>query len=247
MQYDDIINSIKYLISTRYILNFKRSKEMIEVTTASKTGGKPYFENEPNWPACKNCESPLLFILQINTTDFETFDKCKNGLYTFFHCSECPRNNISINYYQSPNVNKLNYAFEYIGKSPIKPCKINFVKFNSLPDLCSVDIYDESIYDEIKSQNYSKPEDLYLGVACTNLAITTEELTSGFSSQVYGYPKWLQYDEIPRCKICSEKMNLFLQLDSNKNVGTMFGDMGLIYVFNCKNHLDNFESILQCL
>lgn len=64
----------------------------------------------------------------------------------------------------------------------------------------------------------------------------------GKRSKFGGLPDWIQNDETPKCDCCNKKMEFIAQLDSidytgfaQKNTEYMFGDVGMIYVFFCKN------------
>ena len=78
------------------------------------------------------------------------------------------------------------------------------------------------------------------------LRILTEEGNNnqelGKRSKFGGIPDWIQNDETPKCDCCRKKMEFIAQLDSfdytgfaQKSVEYMFGDVGMIYVFFCKN------------
>ncbi len=64
----------------------------------------------------------------------------------------------------------------------------------------------------------------------------------GQRSKFGGNPDWIQNDETPKCDCCKKKMEFVAQLDSidytgfaQKNTEYMFGDVGMIYVFFCKD------------
>ena len=64
------------------------------------------------------------------------------------------------------------------------------------------------------------------------------------SSQLGGYPKWVQGESTPKDKN-GEPLKLLFQIDSEDNAGIMWGDVGLIYVFY-DEELEKIEFILQC-
>ena len=82
----------------------------------------------------------------------------------------------------------------------------------------------------------------------------------GERSKLGGMPDWVQNDETPRCTGCGELMTFVGQLDSVEHQSTdnphsinalssdqefMFGDVGMIYVFFCKDCLEPV-AIFQC-
>lgn len=88
------------------------------------------------------------------------------------------------------------------------------------------------------------------------LLIKYEETTNkstelGKRSKFGGNPDWIQNDETPKCECCKKKMEFVAQLDSidftgyaSKNVEYMFGDVGMIYVFFCRD-CGTTKSVLQ--
>lgn len=73
----------------------------------------------------------------------------------------------------------------------------------------------------------------------------------GKRSKFGGKPDWIQNDETPKCDCCKKEMEFVAQLDSidytgyaNQTAEYMFGDVGMIYVFFCRN-CGATKSILQ--
>lgn len=71
---------------------------------------------------------------------------------------------------------------------------------------------------------------------------TVDKFDYGKRSKFGGSPDWLQNDETPKCPYCRKKMDFVAQIDSidytgyaNPNSEYMFGDVGMIYIFFCKN------------
>lgn len=93
----------------------------------------------------------------------------------------------------------------------------------------------------VYSRNFAKKEKArYIRVPVdTNKA----ENGLGKKTKLGGKPDWIQNDETPRCPICNNKMEFVSQLDSIDYTGNpdsfgskyMFGDVGMIYTFLCKN------------
>ena len=53
-----------------------------------------------------------------------------------------------------------------------------------------------------------------------------------------GWPRWVQGIEYPLCPLCGTRMQLVLQVDSEKTLPTMWGDMGIGHVTQCPEHAD---------
>jgi len=52
-----------------------------------------------------------------------------------------------------------------------------------------------------------------------------------------GWPLWIQGNRYPNCPICSERMRLVFQVDSqNNNLPYMFGPDACGYITQCKHH-----------
>ena len=61
-----------------------------------------------------------------------------------------------------------------------------------------------------------------------------------------GWPAWVQGIEYPSCPRCGTRMELVLQVDSNKTIGTMWGDMGIGHVTQCPNDLEVLTFAWAC-
>jgi hypothetical protein len=51
-----------------------------------------------------------------------------------------------------------------------------------------------------------------------------------------GWPRWVQGIEYPSCPGCGTRMELILQVDSERTLPTMFGDMGIGHLSQCPTH-----------
>ena len=61
-----------------------------------------------------------------------------------------------------------------------------------------------------------------------------------------GWPAWIQGIEYPSCPLCDTQMALVLQVDSEKHVAMMWGDMGIGHVTQCPNHPDVLTFAWAC-
>lgn len=79
--------------------------------------------------------------------------------------------------------------------------------------------------------------------------LTSESLEEvcklGKRSKFGGEPNWIQSDETPKCSCCKKEMEFVAQLDSIDYTGRaattgeyMFGDVGMFYIFFCKDCCD---------
>ncbi len=51
-----------------------------------------------------------------------------------------------------------------------------------------------------------------------------------------GWPHWIQGVEYPECPKCKARMEHVFQIDSEKNLPLMWGDMGIAHVTRCPTH-----------
>jgi hypothetical protein len=61
-----------------------------------------------------------------------------------------------------------------------------------------------------------------------------------------GWPRWIQGIEYPSCPKCGIQMKLVLQVDSEKTLPTMWGDMGIGHVTQCPHHADVLTFAWAC-
>jgi hypothetical protein len=51
-----------------------------------------------------------------------------------------------------------------------------------------------------------------------------------------GWPAWIQGVEYPDCPKCKQPMDFLFQIDSERNIPFLLGDMGIGHVTRCKVH-----------
>ncbi len=61
-----------------------------------------------------------------------------------------------------------------------------------------------------------------------------------------GWPAWVQGPEYPSCKLCSAKMRVLFQVDSEYNLDWMWGDMGCAHLSVCPDHPDQLAFGWAC-
>ncbi len=54
--------------------------------------------------------------------------------------------------------------------------------------------------------------------------------------KLLGWPDWVQGVEYPKCPDCGQRMQLLFQIDSEKNLPYMFGDVGCGHITQCPRH-----------
>jgi hypothetical protein len=64
--------------------------------------------------------------------------------------------------------------------------------------------------------------------------------------KLWGWPRWIQGAEYPKCPICNVRMENVFQLDSEDNLPFMFGDVGCGHITQCPRHKDVLTFAWAC-
>jgi len=240
--YEDLIELVKPLIkkATKLIVE-KPSRPPENSQLRSHFGGQPYFEENEEWPKSKSGTS-LDFIFQvINNGDISLPNNIKL-IQFYYDFDEFPWDSIDdgwlVKIYGKINEDtvKLIPRPEELEKS--KYCDLTFKQIASLPNWEGIEVHSLNAKKLSCILNEDEPWGNYIKVC--------EELLgeSDYHSQIGGYPKWVQGESTPR-KSDGVPMNLLFQIDSEDNADIMWGDSGLIYVFQ-DNETNMLEFTLQC-
>jgi hypothetical protein len=230
---------------TRLILKPDRSAKAQSMTT--KFGGLPYLEHTELWPACRSCGNALVFVAQFNLA--QCLHECHDhSLYVFYYCMEClPRSSSDIDNgdwlvrrYQNPcqeNLKPLTKAAanpEHALPPSIVTCERAF----SLPDW--EDLNKDSVRNACIALDAHEPWEVYAEAKMRLGCIYDNAHLIG------AYPQWIEGTLTRTCPHCGERMEVLIQLDSDDKAKLLWGDMGLIYFFQCRHHPDTFILELQC-
>jgi uncharacterized protein YjbI with pentapeptide repeats/uncharacterized protein YwqG len=144
---------------------------------------------------------------------------------------------------------------------------VEWQKVNDYPDWLEAELHGGSItYEELvkiatdKTRSY--PSDLqdfsYMdkdnrkfsegyqrcGVV-TNFMIDVALLP--FGDKLAGWPHWVQSIEYPNCPVCSKLMDrLVFEFASDDNVPFLWGDVGVGYILQCPDHVEQLAFLWQC-
>lgn len=230
---------LKPLIKTAWQLKLSKSKSAVAASDTSKFGGLPYSEKNEVWPCCPTCKNELVFIAQIKHPS-------ENSLHTFFYCFECfpwgfgdeeqgqwlvrSYQNVSMeNYVEIKPVNVPDYE--------ILACRCSEQPVNVLPDWNDLELLLP------QAQILCGEDDPY---EIYDAAVSRCGCITDFATLIGGYPKWIQGETTKSCKVCGSEMEFFAQIDSEENSYLMWGDCGMVYLFRCPNHKNEFALELQC-
>jgi hypothetical protein len=61
-----------------------------------------------------------------------------------------------------------------------------------------------------------------------------------------GWPAWIQGVECPTCRRCGSTMQYVLQIDSQRNIPILFGDVGTGHVSQCPNDPEELAFAWAC-
>jgi uncharacterized protein YwqG len=84
--YERVMNAIGYMKRSAWIPVIKEGDGDLR---NSKFGGKPWLNNNEQWPICSNCGNPMRFFFQINLQEIPTElnDGFGNGILQLFYCT----------------------------------------------------------------------------------------------------------------------------------------------------------------
>lgn len=208
----------------------------------SKFGGFPYAEKKDDWPVCPTCMKELTFIIQI-------FNENENTLFVFYYCNECfpwglkdeVKGQWIIKIYKSPTLDKLTKVDRKTeDEYALRPCSISYSSVRVLPDWDSIDFISEEVANICRKLDKDSPWETYgqatLRAGCLN----------DYATLLGGYPRYVQGQAGSKCSQCNSELKFFAQIDSEDEADLMWGDIGLIYIFRCPDHNDEFHLELQC-
>ena len=219
-------------------------------TTASKFSGIPWLAEQEAWPTCSGCHNPLQLFLQLNLAELppELNGRFGAGLLQLFYCVnyKCDAALRAWEPFAEPTIVRVVSAAEPERKNTSTP-KNHFpprtiigwdidADFPSPEDYHSLGLIYHYDFKE-KRVNISWPAG---GVDLKQLDYDAASLPGGPASgdKLAGWPAWVQGTEYPNCPQCGSQMDLIFQLDSEKNVPFMFGDVGTGHITQCPTHKD---------
>lgn len=224
------------------VLVLEPNDEARDVRTDSKFGGAPYAEAGDEWPTCSGCDNDLVFVAQIR-------DDLSNVLVVFFYCFDCfpwglsdeERGQWVVRRYESPDVDRAaNLEPRNEMALAVRPCTVTKHVVRALPDWESLESHSADASQLCSELNAESPWETY------NSAVARNECLTDFATVLGGYPRWVQGQATAVCPECNEHMHFIVQIDSEDGAELMWGDVGLVYLFQCRAHPEIFHLELQC-
>ena len=245
------------------------SEQAIDACVQSKFGGLPYAEKEEVWACCPSCDKELIFIAQL-------YHPQQQALACFFYCFHCfpwglgneETGQWLVRYYSTPEMTKYVAPKRIQSQSPknedssklpsalktllehlpslkrkiplVIPCLCETQQIKSLPDWDDLEGLSPKLVQLYEELNKDDPWETYYEIG------TKVGHLDDYGTLIGGYPCWVQGSISPKCKQCSEDMEFFAQIDSESAADLMWGDAGLVYLFQCPQHRTEFTLELQC-
>jgi uncharacterized protein YwqG len=216
--------------------------------TASKFSGMPWLAEDEPYPCCRNCQTPMPLLLQLNLADLpaELTGKFGSGLLQLFYCTGnyCdggwePFSGSKLVRLVQPSDRTQSLS---AGSYPTFPAK-TIVGWTPFDDYPNSEEHDE--LGLIFNYDFSAQT---LQIQCPSVGLETEALpmeeapeaeevaSAATGDKLGGYPDWVQGIEYPDCPECNRRMELVFQLDSEDHLPFMFGDMGCGHITQCPEH-----------
>lgn len=204
-----------------------------ETLLDSKFGGKPFVSKTHSWPVCV-CGEQMAFFLQLNSNHLpsklnkeEVFGE---GLLQLFYCIKCDNYEP---FTKSHNI-RLIKLDELNTDVDINEIKIDF-EYRKIIDW--QEFFDYPRVDEMLDLESLNDEEIEQ---------YENEYKSKSGEKLLGWPHWVQGVEYVFCPICSKQMRYIFQLDSERNIDFMFGDMGIGHISQCKDHPEQLVFTWAC-
>lgn len=208
----------------------------------SKFGGQPYAESGDEWPVCPDCEHELSFVCQLKHLH-------QDELLVFYYCNDCGPWGLAdesegqwvARRYPAPSMEKrhpINRETE--DEQGFIPCLVKTAAVTSLPDWEGLDFVNEAITKHCCEADDDEPWEIY------DAAVERSGALNDYATLIGGYPRFVQGAVQPNCPKCQQSMVFYAQIDSEEQANIMWGDLGLIYLFQCPEHQDTFQMELQC-
>ena len=204
--------------------------------TDSKFSGIPWLSSGESWPKCKNCNSEMQLLLQLNLSTLPKESTVAGaGLMQIFYCtSSDPHCEVDCGSWfwndkamlarlvnpsgESHSYNQTPVADAFPAKviRRWEPGELELPRVEELIGLQEISEDEQTeLYDAEDSETYPGPEG---------------------GDKLGGWPYWIQSVEYPECRQCNQTMKLVFQIDSEVNVPYMWGDAGCGHVTQCPEH-----------
>ena len=199
-------------------------------SAVSKFSGVPYLPPGEAWPACGNCGRPMQLFVQLAAAELPAEARERIGaghLLQFFYCTrEEPHCESECDAYAPHARSTLLRLVRADGAIP-QPSALAAEMFppRRITGWTETDDY----------PNFEEADDLGVSLSDAESDVLCEAYPRD-GEKLLGWPYWVQGVEYPDCRVCGTRMELLFQLDSERNLPYMFGDVGVGHVTQCPEH-----------
>ncbi|MCW8130798.1 MAG: DUF1963 domain-containing protein [Planctomycetota bacterium] len=193
----------------------------------SKFSGIPWLGEGEAWPACANCGEPMQLFVQLNAGSLPpgAGQPFGTGLLQMFYCTN-----------KEAQCEVECEAWAPFGSTVL----LRVVEPAGAPRRFARSPVPEPIAPR-QIVRWTADYDYPAGEERRQLGIDVGDAgeMDGFpreGEKLLGWPLWVQGVEYPNCPDCGARMQHLFQLDSEKNLDYMFGDMGCGHITQCRNH-----------
>ncbi|HEX7240286.1 MAG TPA: DUF1963 domain-containing protein [Longimicrobiaceae bacterium] len=196
---------------------------------ASGFSGTPSLLPGEPWPACGNCGRPMQLFVQLAGRDLPPAARDRIGpgeLLQLFYCtSEDPPCESDCEAF-FPDAESTLLRIVPAGAAGDAPA----VPGGMFPPKRIVGWREEEDYP-----NFEELEERGVELDDEELDVLSESFPLG-GEKLLGWPAWVQSIEYPDCRVCGKRMEMLFQIDSERNLPYMFGDVGTGHVTQCPEH-----------
>lgn len=228
-----------------------------EPTTSATSwfGGTPTVSSSADWPACRQCDKPMRFFLQLDSKTLPDGSEFNlgPGLLQLYYCSS--DDGMCETWEAFSGTHSIRFVASGVPIAP--PIDLDHLPRVDISGWDSVVDYPHPEEHEELGVIYHYDFDAdFVVVDCRelDLAVRTEQ-TDGAAEAVAlsrtgdklgGWPYWVQGPEYPNCPQCGQRMRLLMQIDSSDNIDYQFGDCGCAHLTYCPNHKEIFAFGWAC-
>lgn len=223
-----------------------------DATRISKfNGGSALLQQGEDWPCCPDCSTPFsLFVqLELDRVPEPLKGKFGPGVLQLFYCSnyDCPNTDdwepfdfrkktlrilspeADTELRDNPHTAEAKYLTGWEARDDYPA-----LEESTAPDIQISGRWDQPGTLSIPSIGYESPllsSAIKYNVDTSFLPIEGEKMG--------GWPYWVQGAEYPHCPTCGQTMQMVFQIDSEKLIDYMFGDVGVGHIMQCPDHKDS--------
>ncbi|MCY1077805.1 DUF1963 domain-containing protein [Archangium lansingense] len=256
----DVVRWLTPLLRQRTLLLPAARAQKPERKFRTQFGGRPTALRGERWPRCGRCHGALRFVCQVDYRHDALHEpRLEVAFITFFYCWECHPWGKEQGPARSWCVRAYPHAAEQeaiVLRSRAAPFTQHFVRARlglSLPDAVGFERHCPELWAAVPGTSGSREAWANWDVVerAAGELQRAEDLshphTRNRGLALGGYPHWVNGpDETPDCGTCGQGMELLVQLSPSPMVDAEWGDVGTLYLFMCRVHINEVSLRIQC-